>query len=652
MASDKDLQSVQQARDLVEAAHRAQGQLARFDQGKIDRVCEAMARAALREAAHLGAMAVEETGYGVPDDKREKNRFAAEDVWNFFKGLRTVGVINETPDVMEIASPRGVVAGIIPSTNPTSTAIFKILIAIKSRNTIVLSPHPSAAGCINETARVMREAGVREGLPAEAVGCMTTATIEGTEALMKHRQTAVILATGGIGLVRAAYSSGKPAFGVGPGNVPVFVERTADVPLAVQNILTGKCFDNGTICASEQAVVADAPVARQVREELERQGAHFLSAAEADQLAKVVTTAQRGLNPKIVGKSAEVIAEMAGIKLPAGTRCMVAEVGGVGREHPLSMEKLSPILAFYVEDGLERGAARCFEILSYGGMGHTAGIHTRSRDVARAYGTEMPASRVVVNSPTTHGAIGFSTALPPSMTLGCGSWGGNVTSDNVSPWHLMDIKRVAFETRPVPSKRPARPAAQTATPGALPSRHPAAPASAPASGQISRDEIARIVDRFLGSRQQGQPAAPQNTGGAGSQGTTKMTGTPLPVTSSPAFVQQDVDIEPHRVSPSGGVAPQPSAAPNAQPPAGDGNGRPDERAATPASSPAAAAPKPDGAKPEARPASNGHRAVDFVCEDDVRRAVQKGEKIYVNARTIITPAARDMGEAAEVFAKA
>src|ERR687889_593494 len=456
MSADKDLVSVQQARDLVEAAHRAHAQVAEFDQAKIDRICEAMARAALAEAARLGAMAVEETGYGIPADKQEKNRFAAEDVWNYFRGLRTKGVVSESKDVVEIPSPRGVVAGIIPSTNPTSTAIFKILIAIKSRNAVVLSPHPSAAKCINETARVMREAGVKEGLPADAVGCMTSATIEGTEALMKHKQTALILATGGIGLVRAAYSSGKPAFGVGPGNVPVFVERTADVPTAVQNILTGKTFDNGTICASEQSVVADAPIARQVREEFEAQGGHFLSAAEADQLAKIVSTGTRALNPQIVGKSVEVIAKMAGINVPDGTRCLLADVGGVGRDYPLSMEKLSPILAFYVEDGVERGAARCFEVLSYGGMGHTAGIHTRSRDVARVFGTEMPASRVVVNTPTTHGAIGFSTALPPSMTLGCGSGGGNVTSDNISPWHLMDIKRVAFETRPVPSKRPAR----------------------------------------------------------------------------------------------------------------------------------------------------------------------------------------------------
>src|ERR1700704_4441774 len=468
MSADKDLVSVQQARDLVEAAHRAQAEVVEVGQEKIDRICEAMARAALREAARLGAMAVEETGYGIPVDKQEKNRFAAEDVWNYFRGLRTKGIVSESKDVVEIASPRGVVAGIIPSTNPTSTAIFKVLISIKSRNAVVLSPHPSAAKCINETVQVMREAGIKEGLPAAAIGCMSTATIEGTEALMKHKQTAVILATGGIGLVRAAYSSGKPAFGVGPGNVPAFVERTAGVPKAVQDILTGKCFDNGTICASEQAVVVDAPIEMAVREQFKLQGAHFLSQAEADQLAKIVATPQRSLNPGIVGKSVEVITKMAGITAPPGTRCLMVDVGGVGRDFPLSMEKLSPILAFYVEDGLERGAARCNEVLHYGGMGHTAGIHTRSREAAIKYGSEMPASRITVNTPTTHGAIGFSTALPPSMTLGCGSWGGNVTSDNVSPLHLMDIKRVAFETRPVQSKRPALATQSVAQPAAQP----------------------------------------------------------------------------------------------------------------------------------------------------------------------------------------
>src|SRR5207244_3525507 len=259
MSADKDLISVQQARDLVEAAHRAQAEVARFDQAKIDRVCAAMAKAALRESARRGALAVEETGYGIPADKQEKNRFAAEDVWNYFRGLRTVGVISESKDVVEIASPRGVVAGIIPSTNPTSTAIFKILIAIKSRNSIVMSPHPSAARCINEVAKVMRDAGVKEGLPAEAIGCMTTATIEQTE-------------------------------------------------------------------------VVDAPIEMAVREQFKAQGAHFLSSSEANQLAKIVATPQRSLNPLIVGKSVEVIANMAGISVPPGTRCLMADVGGVGRD--------------------------------------------------------------------------------------------------------------------------------------------------------------------------------------------------------------------------------------------------------------------------------------------------------------------------------
>jgi acetaldehyde dehydrogenase (acetylating) len=591
MSADKDLISVQQARDLVEAAQRAQAELARFDQAKIDRICEAMARAALRDSPRTAALAVEETGYGVVADKQEKNRFAAEDVWNYFKNLRTVGVVSETKDIVEIASPRGVVCGIIPSTNPTSTAIFKILIAIKSRNAIVMSPHPSAARCINETVKGMREAGVKEGLPADAIGCMTTATIEGTEALMKHKATAVILATGGIGLVRAAYSSGKPAFGVGPGNVPVFIERSADVPKAVQDILTGKCFDNGTICASEQAIVVDAPIEMAVREQFKLQGGHFINQSEADQLAKIVATPQRTLNPGIVGRSVEVIAKMAGITVPPGTRCIMADVGGVGRDFPLSMEKLSPILAFYVEDGIERGAARCNEVLHYGGMGHTAGIHTRSREAAVRYGAEMPASRVTVNTPTTHGAIGFSTALPPSMTLGCGSWGGNVTSDNVSPLHLMDIKRVAFETRPVASKRPAlaaQPAVATTQVGAPVSRPAAAPTHTASAPKVSREEIAAIVDRFLANRQ------PESS---------------MPLAAPPAQAEQSP-----RSAENGG---------SSRPPANAGS-----------------------------PAANGRKAAEFVSEDDVKRAIQKGEKIYVGPKTIITPSARDIGDPAEVFAKA
>src|SRR5947209_4714252 len=626
MSVDKDLVSVQQARDLVEAAHRAQVELARFDQGKIDRICEAMAKAALRESARLGALATEETGFGIPAEKQEKNRFAAEDVWNYFKNLRTVGVVLESKDVVEIASPRGVVAGIIPSTNPTSTAIFKCLIAIKSRNAIVLSPHPSAARCINETVKVVKEAAVKEGLPADAIACMTTATIEGTEALMKHKQTAVILATGGIGLVRAAYSSGKPAFGVGPGNVPVFVERTADVPKAVQDILTGTCFDNGTICASEQAVVVDAPVEKAVREQFRAQGGHFLSPSEADQLAKVVATPQRSLNPAIVGKSVDFIAKLAGLTIPPGTRCLLADVGGVGRDYPLSMEKLSPLLAFYVEEGIERGAARCFEVLSYGGMGHTAGVHTRSREAAVRYGREMPASRVIVNSPTTHGAIGFSTALPPSMTLGCGSWGGNVTSDNVSPLHLMDIKRVAFETRAVKS---ARPALSTQKPMEAAQAEQPLAASTTQPRKIDREEIAAIVDRFLAGR------TPQHHAEL------------HPTTSTPAQPVIDVEAGSKYAVPT--AAPHAEAAPTAIETGWNGNTQEQSRPTPQPTAPVASPAPSNGGQASAN--GNARKAVDFVSEDDVRRAIQKGEKIYINARTIITPSARDMGEPAEVFAK-
>lgn len=636
MSADKDLISVQQARDLVESASKAQAEIASFDQAKIDRICEAMSRAVLRESARLGAIAVEETGFGVPDDKREKNRFAAEDVWNYFRGLRTVGVVSESKDVVEIASPRGVVAGIIPSTNPTSTAIFKILIAIKSRNAVVLSPHPSAARCINESARVMREAAVKEGLPVDAIGCMTTATIEGTEALMKHKQTAVILATGGIGLVRAAYSSGKPAFGVGPGNVPVFVERTADVPKAVQDILTGKTFDNGTICASEQAVVCDAPIEKAVRDQFKAQGAHFLSAAEADQLGKVVVTPQRSLNPGIVGKSVEVIAKIAGLSVPQGTRCLMADVGGVGRDFPLSIEKLSPILAFYVADGLLRGAERCYEVLRYGGMGHTAGVHTRSREAAVRFGSEMPASRITVNTPTTHGAIGFSTALPPSMTLGCGSWGGNVTSDNVSPLHLLDIKRVAFETRPVKSTRPAVSASTISTPAPSPSpSYAASPAPAAqrtgqrqtvvgsGAGKINREDIAAIVDKFLAGRQPDETSR---------------------VTSEAQQQASRTSAEPEAEAGSMYTGPSQSARQTENAGQAGNRGR---SGSTPSPAPSTA-----NASNSSVMGTNGKSPVDFVSEDDVKRAIQKGEKIYINAKTIITPAARDIGEPAEVFARA
>ncbi|MBS1792717.1 MAG: aldehyde dehydrogenase family protein [Acidobacteria bacterium] len=593
MSEHKDLISQQEARDAVEAAHLAFRQVARFDQEKIDRICAAMAAVALREAARLGLMAHEETGFGKAEDKREKNRFAAEDVWNHFKDLKTVGVVRDLGSVVEIASPRGVVAAIIPSTNPTSTAIFKIIIAIKSRNTIVLSPHPSAARSIAETARVMKDEAIREGLPPDAIQCLTTSALEGTETLMKHKRTAVILATGGIGLVRAAYSSGKPAFGVGPGNVPVFIERTANVEKAVADILTGTCFDNGTICASEQSVVCDAPIVEAVREQFKRQGGHFLSAAEADRVAAVLLTPQRTLNSKIVGKSAEFIANLAGVAVPGGTRCLLADCGGVGRDFPWSVEKLSPTLAFFVVDGIEAGANRCEEILQFGGMGHTAGMHTGSREAAIRYGEQMPASRVIINSPTTHGAIGFSTDLSPSMTLGCGSWGGNVTSDNVSPIHLMDVKRVAFETKPVSGK----------TTGAVSSVSSKTAEQSP-KPKPKRAEIAAIVDRFLSRKLADAPVeAPKEAPPA-----------------APPSLAQSVKIPVYQ--------PEPAAETE--------NGGPVKTIIHELKPPA-----PKVAKPT---------PVDFVSETDVRTAIEKGDRIYVTAKTIITPAARDLGDEKEIFA--
>jgi len=587
---DKDLISQQEARDAVESAHLAFRAVAKFDQAKIDRICEAMANVALAESARLGAMAHEETGFGNAADKREKNRFAAEDVWNYFRNLKTVGVVRETGSIVEIASPRGVVAAIIPSTNPTSTAIFKIIIAIKSRNSIVLSPHPSAARCIAETTRVMREAAVKEGLPPDAILCLTTSSIEGTETLMKHKRTAVILATGGIGLVRAAYSSGKPAFGVGPGNVPVFIEKTANIEKAVSDILTSTCFDNGTICASEQSVVVDAPIEADVREQFKVQGGYFLNQSDAEAVGKILLTPQRTLNPNIVGKSAEFIANLAGVSIPNGTRCLLADCGGVGRDFPWSIEKLSPTLAFFVADGIEAGANRCEEILQFGGMGHTAGMHTASREAAIRYGEQMPASRVVINSPTTHGAIGFSTDLAPSMTLGCGSWGGNVTSDNVSPIHLMDIKRVAFETRAVESRE-----SRVESPKAVGSRqsagkHDGQTSSIEDQKTVKREEIAAIVDKFLRN---------------------KISETPKEI--------KNADL--------------PAEIPNPK------SQIPNQRAIIHELKTESAT---NGAKP---------KAVDFVSEDDVKQAVEKGEKIFISAKTIITPSARDLGEEKEIFAK-
>ncbi len=485
---DKDLESIQEARRLLGAAHDAWKVFENFSEDQIDRILAEISTACIRHASSLARVAVDETGFGTIEHKTAKNLFCADDVYQAIRPLKTVGIVSEDSQtkVMEVACPVGVIAGIIPSTNPTSTTIYKALIALKGRNTIVFSPHPSAVKCIGETARVISEAAEAAGAPAGVIACMKTPTMEGTQELMKNKLTAVILATGGPGLVRAAYSAGKPAFGVGPGNVPAYVEASADIARAVGHILTGTCFDNGTLCSSEQSIICDEAIRDTVLEELEKQGAYICNPEERSSLERTIQTPRRTLNTKIVGQSAVRIAEMAGIEVPAGTRALVGMAGGVGPEHPLSMEKLSPILGFYTVRDWKEGCRKCIDILNFGGLGHTLGLHSNDDEVIRQFALYKPASRICVNTPAALGAVGYTTNLFPAMTLGCGSFGGNITSDNISPLHLINLKRVAFGVREVKPIN-TRESSPVRTP------HEASPAT----GRRNRGAIADIVDQWL-----------------------------------------------------------------------------------------------------------------------------------------------------------
>src|SRR3954469_15167243 len=488
--TDRDLASIAEARSLARRAKAAAPILAEFSQEQIDAIVDAMAAAVTPHAEALARLAHEETGYGVVADKVQKNLFASQKVHQCTRPMKTVGVVRRLDDrkVIEIAEPFGVVCAIVPTTNPTSTAIYKILIALKARCPIVISPHPSAVRCIARVAEIMSEAARRAGAPEGAISCMTTVTLEGTQELMKARETAVILATGGMGLVRAAYSAGKPAYGVGPGNAPAYIESTADIAKAVRDIITGKTFDNGVLCSSENSVVVDQPIADEAKRVFQGQGGYFMNAAEVEALARVLVTPQRLPNPALVGKTATFIAEKCGIKAPPETRVLIAALQGVGRDYPLSMEKLCPVLSFYVVSDWREGCERCKEILRYGGMGHTMSIHSRDDKIIMEFGLKKPAGRIVVNSPTTHGSVGLTTGLDPAMTLGCGGWGGNITSDNISPKHLLNIKRVAYETRPATG------AVQASSPST------AAAASAKANTGLKPEVLGERIDQFLASR--------------------------------------------------------------------------------------------------------------------------------------------------------
>jgi acetaldehyde dehydrogenase (acetylating) len=564
--SDRDLASMAEARALARRAKQAQMEIAELSQERIDAIVDAMAAAVAPHCESLAKLAVEETGFGVVADKIQKNQFSADRVYRFIRPMRTVGVLRriEEKKIIEIAEPFGVVAAIVPTTNPTSTAIYKILIAMKARCAIVISPHPSAVRCITRVAEIMSEAARGAGAPEGSINWMTTVTLEGTQELMKSRDVAVILATGGMGLVRAAYSSGKPAYGVGPGNAPCYVEGSADINKAASDIIIGKTFDNGLLCSSPNSVVVDNAVAEELKREFVQQGAYFLNAAEIDAVTKILITPQRLPNPALVGRPATYIAERAGIKVASTTRVLVAPLAGVGRDYPLSIEKLCPVLSWYVVQDWRAGCERCKEILRYGGMGHTMSVHSRNDQIILEFGLKKPAYRIVVNTPTTHGSVGMTTGLDPAMTLGCGGWGGNITSDNISPKHLLNIKRVAYETQPAKGSV----ASDTSAGSGVSRTVTGAPVPPPRAG-LNPEVLGPRIDQFLASR-----------------------GIPNP--------------EPERGT----------------------------------------------RKEEPGTDSGSRKPAEFVCEEDVRQAVRAGVKIVLDSRTIVTPAARDLGDEKRVFVDA
>jgi acetaldehyde dehydrogenase (acetylating) len=447
---DKDLLSMQEVRELVEAASKAQKELAQMDQAHVDRIVHAIADAGVRNARRLAQMANEDTGFGKVEDKIIKNVFASRGVYERIKDMKTIGEL-ERDDVKKLrvyAVPLGVIAGLVPSTNPTSTALYKAEISIKAGNAIVFSPHPTAVRCTLETVKVIRQAIAEAGGNENLVSCITIPTMEATDNLMRHRDVALILATGGSGMVRAAYSSGTPAIGVGPGNGPAYLEKTCDLKVAVSRIMDSKTFDNGTICASEQSIICDEDRVDAVRAEMEAQGAYFLDDEERAQLGRYILRANGTMNPEIVGRSAQVIAELAGLdRVPATAKVLVAREDGVGRGHPYSNEKLAPILAFFTGKDYKEVCEKVCEILHYEGAGHTFSMHTQDDSMVEYFAKRVPASRIMINTPSALGGIGGTTSLQPALTLGCGAVGGSATSENVGPMQLLDKRYVAFGLR-------------------------------------------------------------------------------------------------------------------------------------------------------------------------------------------------------------
>jgi len=448
MEFDKDLLARQEARTLAGAAGQAQVLLADMPQEKLDAIVEAVAKAFSDNAVMLAEMAVSETGFGNVEDKTTKNRFASQTVAKAVRGMKTVGLLGQNAQerVWEIGIPMGVIAAIVPSTNPTSTVCYKALIALKSGNAIVFSPHPKAIVCTRKAAQIVAEAAEKAGAPKGSVSCLSIPSLEGCKELMGAKPVGLILATGGPAMVKAAYSSGKPAIGVGAGNGPAYIHRSADVSHAIACIVKSKTFDYGTVCASEQSIILERTMEDAVRREGQKQGLYFMDENQAGKLGKLLFKPNGALNPAIVGKPAGKLAEMAGFCVPRDTKILVAREQEAGPSRPYSMEKLCPVLAFYVMDSEEAVLQKCIEVLDHEGSGHTFSMHCREEDVVRRFAAKIPVSRFLVNTPSALGGIGASTGLFPALTLGCGAVGGSSSSNNISPLDLINIRRVAWGT--------------------------------------------------------------------------------------------------------------------------------------------------------------------------------------------------------------
>ncbi|MDZ7638447.1 MAG: aldehyde dehydrogenase family protein [Bryobacterales bacterium] len=653
MIQDSDLLSIQELRTKVELAHQAFLSFRNFSQQKIDAIVEAMGEAGRTHARRLAELAVEETGYGNVTDKIAKNLLNADLLPSTIRGMKTVGVLREIPEkkLVEIAVPMGVIGAILPTTNPTSTAIFKAIISLKAGNAVVLSPHPYARRCTCETIDLLHGAAVAAGAPEGIIQCLTLTSQETTQQLMKHPKIAAILATGGAGLVRAAYSSGKPAFGVGPGNVPVLLDTTANIPEAVGLVVEGKSFDYGTVCSSEQSLVCQQSLRATVLSELRMRKAFVCDEAQSKALEKTLIQPNGRINPACVGKSPQVIAGLAGFTVPPDVRILACEIQGVGKEHPLSAEKLSPVLSLLFVPDFAAAVDACEKVLQFGGLGHTCVIHSHDEARIREYGLRMPAFRVLVNTASPQGSTGITTNVFPSMTLGCGAIAGNITSDNVGPQHLSNIKRIAYVARKASEAFSVPAEALAASPAVPPSpASPAPPASAaprpapavPANAE--RQVVASAVEQYLASKGISFSPAPLPASQAG------------PSAPSAAVAASVVDrflsgrtprpVPPPNCGcalPSGAAQASDTAPACGNPVAAGGPANP-VAAGGPADPAPAAQPKP---APEAPP----EPAVDFVCEDDVRMAMAAQRKIRLKPKAILTPSARDLGDRHEIFVR-